>query len=295
MKFKLSEFIQTEREKPKTSVKASNFQILKRLQYTIDIEFNLTTNISNISKWLETLETLDTHMLEFESSTIVGSLIKSFTIKLESNDMKYQTIRELLSSQINDKFDFKVTDFISVQYDMISVISKPLVIKAIKHPLMNRNIVISEFGIHDEYYLMLIQISKFEWIIDTQGSDVYLKSINISSTNSNSISHDNNIPISQDVFNLPNNQKIPTSEYDGKSKTFSTAVNGIKYKIDISSCPFLIKLFDVHLTPNSEEWFIKNNIKNNQLQVTSTSFQIEKNMKSKMDKFVNTTKKKVTN
>jgi hypothetical protein len=292
MKFKLSEFIQTERVKPKLPVKTSNSHVMKRIQYTIDVEFNMTTNISNISRWLETLETLDTHMLEFESSTIVGTLIKSFTIKLESIDMQHQTVRKLLSSQIDDKFDFKVTDYISVQYDMVSITSKPLVVKVIKHPLMKRNIVISEFGVHDEYYLMLIQISKFEWVIDTQGSDVYLKSINISSTNPISVSHDNNIPISQDVFNLPNNQKIPTSEYDRKSKTFLTTVNGVKYKIDISSCPFLMKLFDVHLTPTSEEWFIKDNIKTNQLQVTNTSFKIEKDMKSKMDKFANSTKRK---
>jgi len=302
MKFKLSEFIQSSRVKPKNSVKITNTTTIQRIQQRLEMDFNLMINICNISRWLEVLNSLSVYILEFESSTDIRDQIKSFTIRIEYPiELNFGTIYRLLTDHVDERFECKVLDTNSVQYDMVSVNVKPSITNTLKHPLMNRDVVINEYGIYEDYYLMSISISKHDWLIDNPSNEVFLKSINISSCVPeittvkeaiNIITYNPNVAVDQSIFNMPNNQRINVHNYDRRQKIFISNVNNVTYRVSIESCPFLGKLFDTHLTPNSTEWIVKDNIKSNQLQVINTSFQIDKVTRAKMDKYSQSIKPK---
>ena len=178
MKFKLSEFIQSTRVKPKNSVKIINTTSIQRIQQRLEIDFNLMIYLSNISRWLEVLNSLGVYLLEFESSTDIRDQIKSFTIRIEYPiGVNFGIIYRLLTDHVDERFECKVLDSNSVQYDMVSVNTKPLISNTLKHPLMNRDVVINEYGIYEDYYLMTICISKHDWLIDNITNDVFLSMI----------------------------------------------------------------------------------------------------------------------
>lgn len=287
MKFKLSEFIQPSRVKPKNSIRITNTATTQRIQQRVELNFNMMVGLPSIARWFEVLNTLGVYLIEFESSTDVRDQIQSFTAKIEHPiGINFAVIYRLLTDHVEERFECKVLETTSVQYDVVGINVKPTVTNTLKHPLMNRSVVINEYGTYEDYYLMSICITKHDWLIET--NEVFLKSINITPAlpdSSTTIMYNPAIAVEQSVFNLPNNQRINVHGYDRRQKAFLSNVNGVSYRVSVESCPFLIKLFDTHLTPNSIEWIVKDNIKSNQLQVINTSFQIDRVMRAKMEKY----------
>jgi hypothetical protein len=286
MKFRLNEIIQTSRTKPKSNAKITMKTTVQKLQEKIEVDFNINVLMEEVSRWFEILNAMNVFLLEFDSSTYGDKKIKSFTCKLEyPMTTSNLLLSKLLSECTDERFTWKPLESFSVQTEIVSCESKPLFHASIKHPIMRRNINLFEFGTLNDFYLVGITIDKPSKLAEHNGKDISVKSISVSPS-SEETSDDPNYPIEQSVFNLPDNKRIFVIDYNRREKKFTTRVNDVLYRIDVSGSPFLYKLIDEHVKPSSSnEWFVKENTKPNQLLITSMSFQVNKQTKAKMDKY----------